>query len=366
MTIGSTIKKLRRERDITQEQLAEYLNISASAISQWETDRVMPDITQLPILANIFDVSTDVILGVDNKRKEEKIKEIIKRSNEIKSSGEFQKAADFLQEQLSLYPNSYAIMSRLASAMLNSWIRKMGTEDPCEIVSLCQKVLAECTDDEIRGKASFTLSSTYRYLKKNDEVIKLAESRPHVNHTKEDILFWFMKGEEGIKQKKNYMSFCLTRIIVGLNDLALSKNEKGEFLYSAEDRVKLFEQMIGILELLFCDGDYFYKAQFGDIACAELSSYYFSIGDIDKAFLYLEKECDFLVHFDTYEPRTPHTSPAFRGIEDGGYIPEGGKNRTADTLEKILADEELKGFRDDPRYIRVIERLKEHAVYYKN
>ena len=38
MTIGSNIKKLRRERDITQEQLAEFLHLTPSAISQWETE----------------------------------------------------------------------------------------------------------------------------------------------------------------------------------------------------------------------------------------------------------------------------------------------------------------------------------------
>ena len=40
MTIGATIKKLRRERDITQEQLAEYLSVSPQAVSQWETEGV--------------------------------------------------------------------------------------------------------------------------------------------------------------------------------------------------------------------------------------------------------------------------------------------------------------------------------------
>lgn len=38
MNIGSIIKKMRREKDMTQEQLAEYLNVSVSAISQWESD----------------------------------------------------------------------------------------------------------------------------------------------------------------------------------------------------------------------------------------------------------------------------------------------------------------------------------------
>ena len=65
MNLGETIKKLRRQKDITQEQLAEYLNISSQAVSKWETDLSLPDITLIPMLANIFDVSADVLLGID-------------------------------------------------------------------------------------------------------------------------------------------------------------------------------------------------------------------------------------------------------------------------------------------------------------
>ena len=44
MSIGTVIKKLRKEKDITQEQLADYLNITAQAVSQWECDNSAPDI----------------------------------------------------------------------------------------------------------------------------------------------------------------------------------------------------------------------------------------------------------------------------------------------------------------------------------
>ena len=54
MSIGSTIKRLRREKDITQEQLAEYLGITSRAVSQWECDRTAPDISQLPALCHIL------------------------------------------------------------------------------------------------------------------------------------------------------------------------------------------------------------------------------------------------------------------------------------------------------------------------
>lgn len=65
MSIGANIKRLRKERDITQEQLADFLHVTSSAVSQWETGRVMPDIIYLPKLAYLFQVSADVILGID-------------------------------------------------------------------------------------------------------------------------------------------------------------------------------------------------------------------------------------------------------------------------------------------------------------
>ena len=45
MSFGQTIKKLRRNADMTQEQLAELLSISPQAVSRWETDVAMPDIS---------------------------------------------------------------------------------------------------------------------------------------------------------------------------------------------------------------------------------------------------------------------------------------------------------------------------------
>ena len=62
MSIGTTIKKLRRDRNITQERLAEMMGVSTNAVSQWECEKTAPDISHLPILANIFEVSADILL----------------------------------------------------------------------------------------------------------------------------------------------------------------------------------------------------------------------------------------------------------------------------------------------------------------
>ena len=75
MSIGTNIKKLRKERGITQEDLAQSLGITPNAVSQWERNRTAPDISQLPLLADIFGVSADVILGIDVTGRSGEIKE---------------------------------------------------------------------------------------------------------------------------------------------------------------------------------------------------------------------------------------------------------------------------------------------------
>ena len=73
MSIGSTIKSLRRAKNLTQEDLAEYLGVSPKAVSQWECDRTAPDISLLAPLSSIFNVTTDQLLGVDISSKTKQI-----------------------------------------------------------------------------------------------------------------------------------------------------------------------------------------------------------------------------------------------------------------------------------------------------
>lgn len=62
MTVGDTIARLRRQRNMTQAELARMVNVSNKAISKWETGRSYPDIQVFPVLADIFGVSIDYIM----------------------------------------------------------------------------------------------------------------------------------------------------------------------------------------------------------------------------------------------------------------------------------------------------------------
>lgn len=62
MKIGCKIKQLRISRGLTQEQLANYLNVTNQAVSKWENQTSSPDIEMLPILADTFGISIDELL----------------------------------------------------------------------------------------------------------------------------------------------------------------------------------------------------------------------------------------------------------------------------------------------------------------
>lgn len=62
--IGNNIRKLRKRKGITQGQLADAVNVTAQAVSKWETCSGFPDISLLPVIAEYFGVSLDTLFGL--------------------------------------------------------------------------------------------------------------------------------------------------------------------------------------------------------------------------------------------------------------------------------------------------------------
>ena len=73
LNIGETIKRLRKEREITQEEFAEVLGVSCQSVSRWENDNCYPDIELIPSIAEFFGISTDRLMGVDETKEKEAV-----------------------------------------------------------------------------------------------------------------------------------------------------------------------------------------------------------------------------------------------------------------------------------------------------
>lgn len=88
MHFHERIKRFRKQKDMTQEQLAGYMCVSPQAISRWETGVTCPDISALPQLAELFGITVDELLGINEKEKRREIKEIIADAEEKIDQGE--------------------------------------------------------------------------------------------------------------------------------------------------------------------------------------------------------------------------------------------------------------------------------------
>ena len=121
-SIGKNIKRLRKENEMTQEELAEALNISAVAVSKWENELTMPDISQIIPLANIFKVTTDELFGLVDVNHEqeitERLNEIFRFSDNIKDGKEVSQGLTELEmyrNLLKIYPNNSTVLINAAS-----------------------------------------------------------------------------------------------------------------------------------------------------------------------------------------------------------------------------------------------------------
>ena len=80
-TLGMMISTLRKEKGMTQLELAEKMGVTDKAVSKWERDLSFPDINSIPKLAEIFEVSVDELMQVKTETKENigknKVEEIV-------------------------------------------------------------------------------------------------------------------------------------------------------------------------------------------------------------------------------------------------------------------------------------------------
>ena len=80
MLIADKIKKLRKDNNMTQEDLADKLNVSRQTISKWETNVGVPDIDNIKAICNLFNISTDELLDYINELVKKKKQFIIDMS----------------------------------------------------------------------------------------------------------------------------------------------------------------------------------------------------------------------------------------------------------------------------------------------
>lgn len=153
--IGDNIKRLRKEKNITQEQLAVAMNITCAAVSKWERGETYPDITLLQPLAYYFGVSLDDLMGYDRAQTEQRINDILSEYAILCRTNP-SAAQSLIVNAYNEYPNDYRIMSAYMWNLGGDYAdndkdRLLAHKD--EFLNICDKILSGCSDNRLRMDA---------------------------------------------------------------------------------------------------------------------------------------------------------------------------------------------------------------------
>lgn len=144
MKLNENIRNIRKEKGMTQEQLAEAMGVSTACVSKWETAQSAPEVEMLLELADFFEVSVDTLLGheVSADRKQSKLNAM----EELAKAARFEEAKELAQKLLRNYPNDYDVVSKVADLYYRSDVTVDGNIDMEYSIELTKRLFALLDD----------------------------------------------------------------------------------------------------------------------------------------------------------------------------------------------------------------------------
>lgn len=119
INIAGAITRKRKEKGITQEELACYIGVSKASVSKWETGQSYPDIVFLPQLASYFNISLDELMGYQPQMTDEEIKELYYRLAEKFSRKPFEEVMEECREVTKKYFACLPLLLQIAVLYIN-------------------------------------------------------------------------------------------------------------------------------------------------------------------------------------------------------------------------------------------------------
>lgn len=226
MKLGEKIRTLRKQKNISQEVLAQYLGISFQAVSKWENGDTLPDVAMIPSIAIFFDVSTDELFDFNRIETEQKIQQACWDIANIRDD-EPQKAESMLRGLLKQYPGNDVILNNLLYT-----IRAPERHD--EVVTICKSILEVTKDDEVKYDVLRILAETYHDMGQQNLVKPTLERIPEIYFSKLELAATLLDGSDAMKAARSQANLCRDSLLDMLSRISVLYHKKGDFEKSTE------------------------------------------------------------------------------------------------------------------------------------
>lgn len=302
--LGENIKRLRLEKGLTQEILADFLGVTFQSVSRWERGEGYPDITILPVIARFFNVSIDDLLGVNKAENEEEITAKLEEYDNLRREWENEKRKlDIITSLMEKYPNDFRVQLKYMEHLLT--FTKIA-DSKSKILSLYENIQRSCTVDSIRIKAK----KLYLYCCTDEEAAKIVSELPEIENCQEACCWCYTPDTP-----ERYDAICeALENEAGLFFSTLADFSFDSSRYSRDYSLQLLERIKDFLNFLYNDGNYGKMWTYVINYCYGITGlFYYLKGDNEKALFNLRKSAELAVQFDNLDRITTLHSTLFEG-----------------------------------------------------
>lgn len=223
MKLGEKIKTLRKQKNISQEVLAQYLGVTFQAVSKWENGTTMPDVATIPAIASFFGVSTDELFDFNLYETQKQVEAIVDEHSRYWDTDK-PKAEQIIRDGLKKYPGNDILLNCLIGVL-----ELPGRSD--EVISVAKALVESTKYDEVRFDAYRIMAEAYASQGDLSAAKDAIEQIPEIYFTKLEVAARLLTGEdayEAAQKQKNISAEDLIDmlIITGKHLIARGEREK--------------------------------------------------------------------------------------------------------------------------------------------
>ncbi len=367
-TMGKIIKKLRKERGFTQEELAQQLGVTFQTVSKWENDSGMPDISQVIPLSTVFNVSTDVLFGCNGTNNAEEVNKLILDACSLidfpVTKEGLRRCYDALHKGLKKYPNN----SGLLSQCLETGIALAYPENDCYDAENGEAIYIECireaaivikysknTTDILRAHMIMVLlHSAYGNMESAKAHAKQFPWRADM--TANEMNAYIAHFGKNYQAEGKYLQTGIMHHFESMLDNIVQLGCCYYWLGNYNDAEYSLKQALALIELICKDEDFiphFHKREKGDIYSL-LAEIYLKMDKTGEALKMLEEMVDYdMKEYKKYRTNKKMNTPLLR---DADYDFYGATSNIGEKMRLKLKKSAFSKLANEEAFIKLLSK----------
>jgi len=365
INIAQVIIDKRREKGITQGELASYIGVSKASVSKWETRQSYPDVTFLPQLATYFSISLDELMGYEPQMAKEGIRKLYHELSADFANKPFDEVLDHCREIVKKYFSCFPLLFQIGSLLVNYSMLSGDSEKTASIIAeakeLFIRVKKESDDVELAKQALNMEALCLLSLDSPKEVLELLGGENTFLISHENLLASAYQMTGKTKEAKAVLQIGAYQYMFSLIGLLQS------YLTLCTDDAEAFYE--GYRRIVVIVEEFNLK---GLHPAVLLTFYLIAVqgflaqNNMDKALDILEEYVE-IATGDIY-PLELHGDGFFNLLDDwfadlelGTYPPRDEKTVRQSMLDSVASNPAFNALAGDARFQHMVERLKNNC-----